>query len=267
MKSNSNFNGLSSSKVPQVKLASWDSKHYSCKTYQLPNGIRVMSVRQTALLVGQPRDTVRNYLESNSSDGITVEIPNGKIIQVYPLSVAADYLEKLLDEGDLLYHQLSLTYFKWKELIRALRNPKLGKTITPNPCFFNGNYRVSRASPLQIQFNDNTNLEVLVLQSGEYRIEHHEGLRCIKSNPDWLVKHSKIRARILSKLKLSNDNVECRVNTESGTTSIYALPIEDWLSVWEYFANRGNRQATAILKACALESISTRVSRAASGSQ
>jgi hypothetical protein len=259
---NSNSHGQSNPEVPQAKLASWYSKYYSCKTYQLPDGVQVMSSRQMTLLVDQPRDTVKNYLASNSSDATRVQIPNRKIIQVYPLSVAANYLQKLLDDGDLLNHRLSLTYFKWQQVIRALRNSKLGKGITPNPYFFNGNYRVISASPLQIQFDNNINLEVLVLKSGEYRIEHHEGLKCIKSNPNWLTHHSRVRAKIMSKLSLSPDNVECLVNTESGTASIYALTFEDWLSLWEYFANRGNRRATSILKACALESISTRIYRA-----
>lgn len=221
-----------------------------------------MSIRQIALLVGQPRKIVRDYLESNSSEAMTVQLSNGKITQVYSLSVGANYLQKLLDEGNLVYHPLSLTHIKWRELIRALRHPELGKAATPNPCFFTGDYRVSSANALQIQFENNINLEVLVLQSGEYRIEHHEGLKCIKSNPNWLTQHSKVKARILSQLKLSTDNVECRVNTQTGTKSIYALSLEDWLSVWEYFANKGNRRATAILKACALESISTRANRA-----
>jgi hypothetical protein len=51
------------------------------------------------------------------------------------------------------------------------------------------------------------------------------------------------------------------------TNSINALDWDDWLSVWEYLANRGNTKATAVLKACAKESIPVRVSKVLSDSQ
>ena len=249
------------SKFPKVSIASLHWEKYSWGALQLPNGVKVMTVRQMALLVGQAKQIVKDFVESNDLEEITVQVFNGELTEVYPLSVAAFYLQKLLDEGKLNSHRLPLTRREWQELIKRLYNPEPGNAITPNPCFFTGDYRVEIAKPLQIELESNINLEVLVLQSGEYRINHSEGLKCIKSNPSWLTQHSPVKAKIFSRLNLSPDNVECRVKTESGVKSLYALSFQDWLSVWEYFANKGNRRATAVLKACARENIPTRVTK------
>ena len=66
----------------------------------------------------------------------------------------------------------------------------------------------------------------------------------------------------MSDLNLSKDITECRVITKHGFKSVYALSIKDWFSIWEHFANRGNRLATAILKACAKEAIDVLIERA-----
>jgi hypothetical protein len=249
------------SEFPKITITFLHWKKYSWNAYQLPNGVKVMSARQMGLLVGQPKHIVKEFVKSNNLETITVQVLNGTITEVYPQSVAAFYLQKLLDNGNLDMHEKSFTRNEWKELIKALYNPIAGKAITPNPCFFTGDYRVEIAKSLQIQLENNIKLEVLVLQSGEYRIEHGEGLKCIKSNPCWLTQHSPVKAKIFSRLNLSPDNVECRVKTESGVKSLYALSFQDWLSVWEYFANKGNRKATAVLKACARENIPSRVGK------
>ena len=108
-------------------------------------------------------------------------------------------------------------------------------------------------------------IQVLVLQSGEYRIEYQEGLRCVGHDPDWLVNYSSKKARTLSDLNLSKDITECRVVTKHGFKSVYALSIKDWFSIWGHFSNKGNRFATAILKACAIEGIDTLIERAILG--
>ena len=59
---------------------------------------------------------------------------------------------------------------------------------------------------------------------------------------------------------LSKDNVECRVQTQDGVRSMYALTLEEWLSIWEHFANNHkNQQATKVLKAFALKNIQSRI--------
>jgi hypothetical protein len=264
IKTNPDSDRHNNSEFPKVTFTSWYWRHCSWSAYQLPNGVKVMSKRQMGLLVGQPKCSVQNFVESNDLEAIAIQLPNGKLTQAYPLPVGAIYLQKLLNNGDLRSHRLLLNTSEWRQLIDALFHPSRGKAVTPNPCFFTGDYRVAAATSVQVMLENDINLEVLVLRSGEYRIEHCEGLKCIKSNSRWFSECSPVKAKIFDRLKLSKDAVECRVQREDAVKSIYALSLDDWLSVWEYFANKRNRRATAVLKACARESISARVAKSLS---
>ncbi|BAY99982.1 hypothetical protein NIES37_39650 [Tolypothrix tenuis PCC 7101] len=255
------------SEPPRTVVAQWHWKRHVWAAYQLPNGVKVMSERQVALIVGKSKTDVRIFAEQKQLESIIVQIPNGKIIKGYTLPAVAVYLRQLFEQGYLLEHRLSLSRSEWKQLIEALSNPERGKAVTPNPCFFSGNYRLAKAQTIQIKLENHIYLQVLVVAPGEYRIGYDEGMRCIHSNCEWLIDNSPKRAKTLSKMKLSKEIVECRVNTPEGVKQVYTLTCEDWLSVWEYFANRGNTRATAILKACAQESIPLRVAKALSQGQ
>jgi len=249
--------------IPRTIAVRWWWKQHSWAAYQLPNGVKVMSDRQMALMVGQSKTNVKNFVESNNLETITVQIPNGVTIQGNTLPTVAAYLQQLLKEDNLQQHRLSLTRREWEELIKALSDNDLqnGKLLVPNPRFFRSNYQVIAAKPIQIELENNITLEVLALPSGEYRIGYGEGLNCIQANPNWLLENSSKKARTLAQLKLSPFAVQCRVATKEGIKHMYTLGCDDWLSIWEYFANKGNRRATAVLKACAKESISSRVAK------
>jgi hypothetical protein len=250
--------------LPRVSISSWHYCDRCWKAYQLPNGALFLSDRQMALLVGQPKNIVRSFIESQSLETFTAQIYNGVEVQVYPLSVAAIYLSTLLKNGCLDEHPAQLSRGEWHSLINALSKFKPTSGNTPNPCFFTGDYWVKVANPLSVAIEADIAIQVLILQSGEYHIEYQEGLRCVQHDPNWLVNYSSKKARILSDLKLSKDITECRVITKHGFKSVYALPIRDWLSIWGHFANKGNRFATAILKACATEAIDVLIQRAIS---
>jgi hypothetical protein len=253
---------------PKVSISYWRYHGKSWRAYQLPNGTKLMSDRQMAQLVGQPKNIVREFIESQNLEKMDVRVDNGKLIRAYPLSVAAIYLSKLLTSGDLDKHPLGISRGEWHSLINALCKKEPGREITPNPCFFTGNYRVEIARPLQVELSGNIRIEILAVPSGEYRIEYQEGLKCIEhKNLTWLVNYSPKKAKTLSDLKLSKDVLECRVKTHEGFKSIYALSLTDWLSVWEYFASRGNRYALALLKACASEGIYVLIAKALSASK
>jgi hypothetical protein len=264
MKSNQNFNDdrNNGSEFPRTSITSFNWKTYFWSVYQLANGVKVMTTRHIALLVGQPKHVVQKFLSDNNLETLTVLAPNGAVAQVYPLYIAAVYLQRLLDDGHLETHEKSLTRREWKELIQELCNPIPGKVMTPNSYFFNGDYRIYPAQLVRLELEDDIKLEVLVLNSGECRIEHREGLKCVKPvDINLLTIHSPSKAKLFSRLKLSPDNVECRIKTESGMRSLYALSFKDWLSVWEHLANKGNKKATAILKAWANENIYSRVAK------
>ncbi|QLE59789.1 hypothetical protein [Nostoc sp. TCL26-01] len=254
--------------IPKTITVRWWWKQHSWAAYQLPDGIKVMSDRQMALMLGQSKTDVKNFVESNHLETISVQIPSKVIIQGNTLPTIAAYLQHLLKEDKLQQHRLSLSRCEWKELIKALSDNDLHnrKPLVPNPNFFTSNYQVISSQAIQIELENDITLEVLVMPSGEYRIGYEEGLNCIQSNPNWLLENSPKKARTLTKLNLSPCPVKCLVAVSEGFKQIYTLSCDDWLSIWEYFANKGNRRATAILKACAKESIASRVVKLLSGS-
>ncbi|MBD2364240.1 hypothetical protein H6G36_24175 [Anabaena minutissima FACHB-250] len=249
--------------IPKAISTRWWWKQYFWGAYQLANGIKVMSDRQMALMVGQSKTNVKNFVQLNNLHTITVQVPSKAIIKGHTLPTVATYLQQLLKEDKLQNHRLSLSCEEWEELIKALSDNDIHnrETLVPNPKFFTSNYQVLSATPIQIELENNITLEVLAIQSGEYRIGYEEGLNCIQSNPNWLLENSPKKARTLTKLNLSPCPVKCLIAVSGGLKQIYTLGCDDWLSIWEYFANKGNRRATAILKACAKESIALRVAK------
>ena len=248
--------------LPKVSISYWRSHGKSWRTYQLPNGAKCMSERQMALLVGQPKNLVREFIESRNLETLVVQVDNGLGVKVYPLSVAAIYLSTLLKNGNLDQHPLGISRGEWHSLIKSLYQKETSLGSMPNPDFFTGNYRVEIAQELRFELPTHIRMQILVLQSGEYHIEYRQGLKCIQHNSNWLLNYSPKKARILSRLKLSKDIVECRVMTPEGFKSMYALSLPDWLSLWEYFANQKNRYAISLLKACAKEGIDVLIAQA-----
>ena len=248
--------------LPKVSISYWRSHGKSWRTYQLPNGAKCMSERQMALLVGQPKNLVRDFIESRNLENLVVQVDNGLGVKVYPLSVAAIYLSTLLKNGNLDQHPLGISRGEWHSLIKSLYQKETSLGSMPNPDFFTGNYRVEIAQELRFELPTHIRMQILVLQSGEYHIEYRQGLKCIQHNSNWLLNYSPKKARILSRLKLSKDIVECRVMTPEGFKSMYALSLPDWFSLWEYFANQKNRYAISLLKACAKEGIDVLIAQA-----
>ena len=249
------------SKIPKTTASNWRWKQYSWGAYQLPNGTKVMSARRVAQLAGQPNVDVIEFVQSNDLETINVIIPSRVVINAITLPSIAIYLRRLVEEDKLQHNRLSLSREEWGELIGALANPFFKENLIPNPCFFTSNCPPVRANATQIQLEDNVTLEVLILQTGEYRISCTEGLHCIQANSEWLMDTSSKKANIFSKMKLSHQTIECRFATEQGIRQVYTFGCNDWLSIWEYFAKKGNKRAITILKACAKENISVRVER------
>jgi hypothetical protein len=249
--------------IPKTINIRWWWKHHSWAAYELGNGIKVMSDRQMSLIVEQSRGDVKNFVKSKNLQAIPVQIPSKVIIQGHTLLTVATYLQQLLKEDKLQQHRLSLSRNEWKELIKALSNNDVQnrEPVVPNPRFFSRNYQIVSAKPIQLKLDDNMTLEILAMQSGEYRIGYDEGLNCIQCNPNWLLENSPKKAKTLTQLKLSPCPVKCLIPASEEIKQIYTLSCDDWLSIWEYFANKGNRRATAILKACAKESISFRAAK------
>ena len=263
---NLTFPQQNSDELPKVVMAQWHWGRHAWATYKLPNGVMVMGERQLAKAVGQSRKDVKSFLKQNYLQGISVKIPNGKVIKSYTLSTVALYLRQLLKEGYLELHRFSLEYHQWEDLIIDLLYPQTRKPAAPNPWFFRGSYRIALAKSILIPFGNRVQLEVLILTSGEYRIGFEEGMSRIGSKSDWLTDSSPKRGQILSKLELSNEVVECQVATNEGIKVVYTLGCSDWLALWEYFAYQKNRKAIYLLKACAQEGIADRVTKALGGS-
>ncbi|WP_414622832.1 hypothetical protein [Calothrix sp. CCY 0018] len=248
-------------KIPNTTLSRWRWRHYYWTTYRLPDGTKVMSARQTARLVGQSKADVIDFVQSNNLETIDIKIPSKVIINAITLPTVAIYLQHLLEQYKLEHHRLSLCREEWKEFIDALNFQSQKDFVLPNPCFFKSSSLIKRANPIQIQLDDDITLEVLVLAFGEYRISYAQGLHCIEMNYDWLMENSPKKARMLSKMRISRQAVECRFVTELGIRQVYTFSCNDWLRIWEYFAKKGNKLAITLLKACAEENIPTRVEK------
>ena len=248
-------------KIPNTTLSRWRWKHHYWAAYQLPDGTKVMSVRQAARLIGQLKTDVIDFVQSNDLETIDVRIPSKVVINAIALPTIATYLQRLLEEDRLQNHRLSLCPEEWQEFIDALANQSKKDFFVPNSSFFKSDSLVKRANQIQIKLENDIHLEVLVLPTGEYRISHAQGLHCIEVNLDWLMDNSPKKARTLSKMKISRQAVECRFVTELGIRQVYTFLCNDWLRIWEYFAKKGNKSAIALLKACAEENIPTRVEK------
>ncbi len=248
-------------KIPNTTLSRWRWRHHYWTTYRLPDGTKVMSARQTARLVGQSKADVIDFVQSNNLETIDVRIPSKVVINAVTLPAIATYLQHLLEEGKLKHHRLSLCREEWEDFIEGLNFKSQKDFVLPNPCFFKSSSLVKRANPIQIQLNDEINLEVLVLATGEYRISYAQGLQCIEMNYDWLMDNSPKKARMLSKMGISHQAIECRFITELGVVQVHTFSCNDWLRIWEYFAKKSNKTAIKVLKACAEENISTRVEK------
>lgn len=249
------------SRILKTTASNWRWKQHSWAAYQLPDGMKVMSARRVAQLAGQPITDVIDFVQSNDLETLNVIIPSRVVINAITLPSIAIYLQRLLEENKLQHNRLSLSRDEWGEIIDALTNPSFGEDLTPNPYFFRSKCPPVRANATQIRLEDNITLEVLILQTGEYRISCTEGLNCIQANPEWLMDTSPKKARVFSKMKLSHQTIECRFVTEQGIKQAYTFSCNDWLSIWEYLAKKGNKRAITVLKACAKERISVRVQK------
>ncbi len=252
-----------SSQLPKLTNSFWFWKKHYWKVYELPTGMQVINLRQMGLIVSKPCQDISKYIRLNNPEIIYAQLPNGKPIKVYPLSTAANYLRQLLqqDQFQLPTHRFLFTRSQWSRVMRALYKSQPSHYLIPNPCFFKGDYRILIAQPFQIALTNQIQLQILVSQSTdvEYSIEVSQGLTCIDFDSTWLTQYSLAKAKILSHLNISSDNIECRIPIEKGYHSVYALLIQDWFNIWEYFAKKGNKKAISILKACAIENIPTRI--------
>jgi hypothetical protein len=251
-----------SEEFPKAVMSKWYWGEYYLATYKLPNNVRVMSERQLAKAVGQPIQDVQSFLKQNHLQGISVRIPNGRIMKSYTLTILGFYLRQLLQNGRLNFHRFAFTYCQWEYFISDLLMPQIRENPIPNPYFFHSNYRLTSAKPIQVEFGNSIEMEILILGEGEYRIGFEEGMGCIGSNSNWLTDNSFKRGQLFSRLKLSNEVVECQVATSEGVKFFYSLCFSNWLLLWEYFAYQRNKKAIYLLRACAQESFAVRVAKA-----
>jgi hypothetical protein len=248
--------------LPKGITSKWCWKKYFFTTYKLPNKIMLMSEKQLAKTVERTRTDVKTFFQQYRLEAILISIPNGQIVESYTLLSVAFYLRRLLKEGSLNYHRFDLNYQQWEDLIFNLSIQQIKKTAVPNPCFFRSSFCLTTAKPINIQFDNGIQLEILILSSGEYRISFEAGMGCIGSSSNLLTDNSLKRGQLFSRLKLSREVIECQVVTKQGVKFVYTLRCSDWLALWEYFAYQKNRKAIYLLGACAQENIVVRVAKA-----
>ncbi|MEM7557083.1 MAG: hypothetical protein AAF378_23935 [Cyanobacteria bacterium P01_A01_bin.84] len=237
-------------------LLHWSNLCWS--VYITADGMKVMSLRQAAIFLGQKQKDVASFVFRNRLETIQVQIPNGIAIEAYTLPTIGKYLNYLLDRNLSEQHRLTLTQEEWLDLLNTLLHPEKEVITQPNIYYFKCECMPVDAFAINIKL-DKINLQVLLTSNKEYRIGCSEGLKCIKTSPTWLTDDSEKKAKILSKLNISREVTQCRVKASKNIKP--SLTYSDWLAIWEYFANNGNKLAITILKACALESIASRAKR------
>jgi hypothetical protein len=107
-------------------------------------------------------------------------------------------------------------------------------------------------------------VEILRLNTGEFRISLGSTLEVIGNNKHWIetLNYSQSKLKRLRHKGFSGEIITCQIQQQNLTSEIETISFNDCLTIWEYFANKCNRQATAILKACARKSLSTLVKEA-----
>ncbi|WP_143598254.1 hypothetical protein [Tolypothrix sp. NIES-4075] len=260
--------------IPKVTVTKLRWQQYSWTAYKLTTGELVFSDRQMALAVGQSKKAAQDFVRNNNLNTILVQLPNRTLMRANPLSTVAAYWKSLL-ALDLITNSSNL--FNWEEFLEWVEKSasKFLKSESPISKFKIDTQNlktVVSAQPIKLQLQDelvtsnqNLELEVLVLFSGEYRISYQSGLAVIGTNLNWLkaLKNSPRKLRALENKGFSGLSKLCYVHTSSCVREIETLSIDDWLTIWEYFANHNNTKASAVLKACAKESIQKRAASAA----
>lgn len=262
--------------VPKVLPVRWQWKHGFIRAYQLPNGMLVMSDSQMAFPARQYSKAAKEFVIKRNLNTVLVQLPNHKLAYFNTLATVATYWKHLLASGEMPESINSTT--DWENLIKALEDaslhPNIKLRLLPR---LDENHEVSvkarepvsiSAQPLLLNLQMNSKatlrLEVLALSTGEYRISQLSGLAAVGAFSNWLseLNNSSRKLNALRKRGFEGKTVTCHIHTPTGRRTLVTLSVDDWLTIWEYFANRGNTKATAILKACAKESIPRRAAAA-----
>lgn len=238
-------------KVPKATVARFHWRYKSWAAYELPNGEKIMSIRQIALLCGQPTRVVQDFVNINNLQTLNVQIPNKKVIQGYSLTTVALLLKLLLKKNELYKHKrIELKNEDWEDLIENLLNPQ--RKIKP----LNLRLRDVETCVAEIKIAENQDLEILYTATDEYYIDFQSGLKAVHIDVNWLTSISKRKVKLFSNLNIS-EVFQCKVENTTKFTFCYG----DWLSIWKHFASNGNKYAIALLVSLAEENIPTRVKK------
>ncbi len=252
-----NFETSQSTPTPLVKLARWRYKQFSWAAYQLPNGELVMSERQISLTTGQPKKYAKAFFELNRLTSIAVQLPNRKTIVVYPLSTSVvTYCQHLLNNNQIPQR---FSQIEWENIIESLKHPEeqTSSQLSLPEATHKDEKTPVLAKAIVLKTQDGLQLEVLILPDKEYRISFWAGLTIIGLFPNWLIQLPNCANKLerLKKRGYSGLSKQCSIQTPEGSKIVESLSLDDWLTIWEFFACRGNGKAAAILKACAKENI------------
>lgn len=256
--------------IPLVKSTRFTYKDDSWAVYQLPNGELVMSDHQMSLPLGQSKKSAKKFVQMHKLPTITIQIPNRKVVDGYPLTTVAAYWQHLYETGQIP-KQLPAG-IDWEDLIKSLKNGTQETPLNQLPeaeatdeeQFTQPTLTPAKPIVLKLQERLQLRLEVLELQDNEYRISFESGLAVAGLFPNWLLDLPSSRSRLkkLEKMGFSGVSKQCSLKTPEGYLTVESLSIDDWLTIWEFLASRGNSKAAAVLKACALENIPSRVEAA-----
>ncbi len=253
----------SSVSKPKVKLKRFWCNNISFLAYQLRNGQIVLSESQMIPQANSDiKKFVKTFISANKLKTLSVTLPNRSISTVYPLPTVTAVWSNLnsteqlpLREKKLLASFLSEQPIEEK---KSLSDEQAG-------CI-NSKVEVIDADPrlvatvVKIKLNKTTQINVLVLYNSYY-IEIYEGFQHLGAQPTWLeeLHDSERRKKTLRQKGFSGEIKTIDYQDNNQVWRVQALSILDWISIWTYFAAKGNTKAIEFLQSLAILNMDRRV--------
>lgn len=253
----------SSVSTPTVKLKRFWCNNISFLAYQLRNGQIVLSESQMVPQANRDiKKFVKSFISENKLGTLSVTLPNRSTSTVYPLSTVTAVWSNLnsteqlpLREKKLLASFLSEQPIEDKKTL----SDEVAGCINSKTEVTNADLRLV-ASVVKIKLTKTTQINVLVLYNSYY-IEIYEGFQQLGTQPTWLeeLHDSERRKKTLRQKGFSGEIKTIDYQDKNKVWRVQALSILDWISIWTYFAAKGNTKAIELLQSLAILNMDRRV--------
>ncbi|MCA1991447.1 MAG: hypothetical protein LDL41_05285 [Coleofasciculus sp. S288] len=253
----------SSVSKPTVKLKRFWCNNISFLAYQLRNGQIVLSENQMVPQANSDiKKFVKTFIRENKLKTLSAMLPNRSISTVYPLQTVTAVWSNLNSTEQLPLREKKLLASFLSEQPIEDKKTLSGKQA----CCINSKAEVTDADPrfaatvVKIKLTKTTQINILVFFNSYY-IEIYEGFQQLGTEPTWLeeLHDSERRKKTLRQKGFSGEIKTIDYQDNDKIWRVQALSILDWISIWTYFAAKGNTKAIELLQSLAILNIDRRV--------